>query len=271
MPKLINVRTPYLRRLRQITHADLLLFDEIFFYEFDSLLADDSVGYLIEKKVVTFTEETHPPTTFETDLEILTLADRGERAGVGSQATELITRLWTVHLQAKSEDFYVSALGVPPQLELPGSAERDLVDVVLRKFAVPVENVPIEDVLAYRNDSETQLHLTALRSWLFDAAAEQLPLKQASQKLDYLVHQHERHIELCRLEHKLVTTRALLKVPINFVKGILTLDADKIVDPLFEVALTKVKLKQAEYNSPGKMIAAIVGANERFSKASNAV
>jgi hypothetical protein len=78
----------------------------------------------------------------------------------------------------------------------------DVIDVVLDKLPMPSELTPWEAILDFKADKEAQGYLQGLRVWMGDLARQKLTAAEAREKLDWLLFQHKKHLEMHKLSYR---------------------------------------------------------------------
>jgi hypothetical protein len=85
---------------------------------------------------------------------------------------------------------YAGGIGLAPPSAAGGT---DVLEVVLDQVAIPTEAVPWPDVVAFRDDAETELLLGRLRRWMAEVASKSATPKAIEDELRALLDEHQRH------------------------------------------------------------------------------
>jgi hypothetical protein len=144
-------------------------------------------------------------------------------------------------------------------------AERsDLIQIVLKAIPVPDESTSWEQIMEYRSDPDSQDKFLDLRNWMSDVARAELAPIEAKEKLEWLMSQYQRRMNL----HKMKTHPSTLKAYIiasarfaeNFIKG----NWGKLAEQVL-IQQNKIALMESESTSPGSEVAYVIEAREHFS------
>jgi hypothetical protein len=144
----------------------------------------------------------------------------------------------------------------------PFTAQReDVVQLVIDGVPVPSDTTPLSDVLAFREEARSNGWLQGLRVWMNDVANTERPINEVSDRLEYLVNQYETALS----HHRMTRDTTMLETfifPANGVVDYLT----KLGSKLFTTRRAQLELLKAERELPGREVAYVVRAAERFGR-----
>jgi len=76
--------------------------------------------------------------------------------------------------------------------------------VVLNKFPILQANNPIERFIEFKKDPDTKLKLGRLNDWIIDISRKNYSIKELSEKIDYLIMEYTKQLEIYKLKHNKV-------------------------------------------------------------------
>jgi hypothetical protein len=143
-----------------------------------------------------------------------------------------------------------------------------VVEVVLDKLPMPSEATPWEGILDFKADEEAQGYLQGLKVWMSDMARQKLTANEASEKLDWLLFQHKKHLKLHKLKFGEGTLGGTFVAGPEVLEGILSgkwlTVVGKVLGAAVSITDKKLELMKAELDNPFKEVAYIVKAQEQF-------
>lgn len=162
-------------------------------------------------------------------------------------------------------DAYPILSQIVPQVPLPQDTKCDVIDVVLQALPLPDDSVPWEQIVEYRSDPESHHKFLALRHWMSDVARAALTPAEVEEKLEYLISEYQRHMELHHMKTNNSTLETLFSASAEIIGGLLSTKWSKVAQVLFSLKRRRVALLESELTAPGREVAYIVKARERFS------
>jgi hypothetical protein len=133
----------------------------------------------------------------------------------------------------------------------------EVIQLLLKEIPVPSDSHSLADVLAFRDEARGLTQ--GLRVWMNDMASGTLTGVDVSDKLEYLVNEYERALTLERMTR----TTTWLETFIFPAKGVVEY-LTTLASHLFTVRRAEIDLMKAEMTLPGREVAYIVRARERF-------
>jgi hypothetical protein len=150
------------------------------------------------------------------------------------------------------------------QMTLPAQVREGregVLRIVISNLPIPGDQHSLEDVLAFREETRAQGLLQGLRVWINEMALGTLKGVELSDKLEDLFSQYERTLKLEKMNRD-TTWLETFVFPAKGVTEYMTTLASK----LFTVKRAEIDLLKAEMNAPGREVAHIVKARERFGR-----
>lgn len=142
--------------------------------------------------------------------------------------------------------------------------EYDVVNIVLKSFPIIDENTNWEKVLDFKTDKDSKLKFLALRNWMIDIAKGNYSKTDISEKLEFLYFDYINHIEKHHLKIKKGNLKTFITSSAEILEDIVTIKWSKAINSIFDFFETKNKLVEIKAVAPGKEIAYIVDANDKF-------
>ena len=149
------------------------------------------------------------------------------------------------------------ASGKLPELPQQTGSVEEVVKVVINHLPIPDDSTSWEQIMDFRNDLDTQGKFLGLRNWMNDVARAKLTPLEVEQKLEWMIHDYQEHMNLHRMKANTGTLETILVSLADRKFG-------DIVKGLFSVKHKQIALLEAEAKSPGREIAIISKAQETF-------
>lgn len=130
-------------------------------------------------------------------------------------------------------------------------------------------NTPWEQIIDFRNDSDMKYDRLKLRNWCNEVAKGEISGFQITEKLEYLTHTYEQHMKVHKATIATGSWETLLMIPAEMLEGLIRRKPTQIVKALFTIKHRRVQLSEAELNAPGREVAYIMKARERFKGTNN--
>lgn len=176
-------------------------------------------------------------------------------------------RLLAVKIEISGEANAVPLISFSKYLHIPVETKKtDVIKVSVKKLPTPDENTPWEKILEYRNDTEAQNNLLALRRWIRQFGKEDLSAGEIEEELEVLINEYQKYMALHKIKSTTSIWESIIKVSLEAMENIATLKFSKLADILFTAKKQKIDLMEAEINAPNKEIAYLVKTNEEFNK-----
>lgn len=189
-------------------------------------------------------------------------------------ADELVRRGLESDLRATAlflEDYYQNTTAVPilpastrDTSSLPNSGTDSVARIVINALPRPDDSTPWDRILDFRRDPDAVARFREIRHWIAKVSREKTELRVIEEELEYLIHQYEEHMRF----HKIKINASVFETLVTSAAGILEdfmkfkwKDATK---HLFLLKHRKIALMEEERKAPGREIAYIVMARERF-------
>ena len=195
------------------------------------------------------------------------IAARNKRdagSAVGFDVEDAFARLFAVHLRDGDRLNAVPIMSdwrpVPDQK----TTQVDVVHLVIRALPMPSESHSLEDLLHFRKAMASEGLVQSLRVWMDDVASGRTTVVEAGDKLEDLVARYERALQLERMRVHSGMVETLVVTTAQIAESLAKMRWSKLAKGLFDVRRKKVDLMRAEMQLPGRELAYISRAREKF-------
>jgi hypothetical protein len=181
---------------------------------------------------------------------------------------QLQARLCVRHLRGL-DGSEASAVLSGPLLSLttfpgPERQSTNIIEVVLDNLPMPNEQTPWEAILDFKADTEAQGYLHGLKVWMADIARQKLTPAEANEKLEWLLFQNKKHLEMHKLSYRWGTLGSTFVATVEILEDLVKLKWGKAAKAVVSIVDKRVDLMKAELSNPAKEVSYIVKAQEQF-------
>ena len=146
------------------------------------------------------------------------------------------------------------------------SGNDDVITLIMDNLPEPdYDSVSWEQLIDFKNEPETQKRLLFLRHWITEFPKKGVSSREFLQELEYQIGKYKEHIELQKLKLNYGVLETLLIIPAEMLEGIIRLKPTQTVGALFKVKQQKINFLEKEACAPGRDLAYLIMAKERFS------
>lgn len=149
-------------------------------------------------------------------------------------------------------------------MKLEKAKDRNVLDIVFRALPVPDEQTSWEHILEYRRDPDSHSKFLALRNWMNDVSRTDLTPIEIEQKLEFLIDQYRRHIELHKMKVNIGALETVVVSTAEILENLVKFKWGNLAKSLFAFKQRKVSLLENELTAPGNEVAYIVKAKDTF-------
>ena len=140
----------------------------------------------------------------------------------------------------------------------------EVVQLVISNLPMPGEDISLEDILIFRNEMRSLGFIQGLRVWMNDMASGKLTPPEVSDKLEDLVSRFSRALQLERMNQESGVVETLVTTTAEIAESLVKFRWSKLAKKLFDVRHKQIDLLKAEMTLPGREVAYIAKARERF-------
>lgn len=181
-------------------------------------------------------------------------------------SSQLNARYYSLILNRKYSDEFIPILNnsyinlKPDQI----FSKSDVLSVVLKRFPIVDNQMPIEQLVEFKSDPEVALGLSRLKNWVQEISRDNYSDKEIEQKLDYLLHEYQNQLKIHKMKYHLGTVESIVTVSLEVIESIVKLNFSKAAKLIFDLRRLQLTLSEAEDQFKGKEIAIIQKINEKF-------
>jgi hypothetical protein len=140
----------------------------------------------------------------------------------------------------------------------------DTIHLVCNKFPVPMASTPWEDILSFRNDKTIRRNYFNFRDWINKISKEKLSPDEIEVRLESLIGDFERYVEVEKSKLANGTFETVVNLAADVADNLVRVRFKNISQAIFSIKKRKFRLLEIESDAPGKEIAYLVKAQERF-------
>jgi hypothetical protein len=140
----------------------------------------------------------------------------------------------------------------------------EVVQLVLRGIPIPGDTHSFDDVLAFRDETREQGLTQSLRVWINQMASGGLEQLEIADQLEDLVSRYDRALKLEKMQRDTGIIETLVVTTAEIAESLVKFQWSSAAKKLFEVRHKQIDLMKAEMTLPGREVADIVKARERF-------
>jgi hypothetical protein len=132
-----------------------------------------------------------------------------------------------------------------------------VLSVVIRKFPFITEAFDLSKFIEFKADEDTKLKLDRLRDWVLDMSKKNYNTKEIEQKIDYLLSEYCKQLEIHKVKYELGTMETLVTTSLEVLENIAKLNFSKAAKVIFDLGKQDINLLEAEQKMTGKEVAII--------------
>jgi len=134
----------------------------------------------------------------------------------------------------------------------------------LNALPTPDETVSLEQIVEFRSDPDSTSKFLALRNWINEIGRTGMCEIEIEQKLEFLLDDYAKHMQLHRMKISSGKLETILTTTAEVIGNLATFNLGKATKAVFEYKKQKVALLEGERTSPGREIAYLFKAKEKF-------
>jgi hypothetical protein len=168
--------------------------------------------------------------------------------------------LWRDHGQLAYPVFF------PFDAKIPGLKERhNVLSVVLKRFPAVTTDVPLQDIVAFKRDQDTQDKFARFWKWTRKISQQHTDAHELEEELDSLINDYSQHLKQLTRETGNERLEILLATPGDLIEDVIKLRLGNIARRLLQLRKTKISAHGAEMKLPGSEIAYVTEATRVLS------
>ena len=142
------------------------------------------------------------------------------------------------------------------------AGKSEVISIVINALPMPSDSISWEEIVDYRSDPDSVGKFLGLRDWMSEVVRSGLTSIEVIEKLEWLIYEYRRHMELHKLKANVGTFETILIAGVEFLTRFKLESAAK---SLFSLKHRRIALMENEMKAPGHEIAYIVKAQNLFS------
>ncbi len=147
---------------------------------------------------------------------------------------------------------------------IPVWKDQTIAQLFLYHFPVPADSVPWKDIIEFKNTSETKTKFNQLRRWMKKVANDQLKPNEISEEIEYLINDHTQYMKIQKMKYSTASLEFILTTLAGIAEDIVKLRLESAINRFYLVRKRKIALMESEIIAPGREIAYLVHAMEKF-------
>ena len=178
-----------------------------------------------------------------------------------------ITRMFAIQLRNReNSDAYATIPSEDSSLD-DDDQRPNKHDVLKIAVVVPVpdEQASWQQIIEYRNDSDSQGRFFELKEWMSDISRGAIAEAEAQQKLEFLLDQYRRVLQRHEIQINWTKLEAFVVTSADDSQRSTPFEKDQSASPLFSVEPRKLALLETESTLPGNIVAFVTQAKSMFS------
>jgi hypothetical protein len=190
-----------------------------------------------------------------------------EQTGFSKAGTDGVVRVAALAMRASGLDAVPVASGANERTVAFNSGTHRAIELVLPHMPVPAPDTPWEDILNFRRDPVAKERLHRLENWDRRIMAGESTRAQVEADLREDLHSYEEHMRLHSMKINHGVLKTIVKTTAQVLEATARLKFTEIADALFMFSERRLALLEAELTAPGRHLAYVVNARERFAGA----
>ncbi|MEW6363142.1 MAG: hypothetical protein AB1714_00735 [Acidobacteriota bacterium] len=192
------------------------------------------------------------------------LAIAAGRVGPAARIQRPGLRQLALHLR-ETRQFDAVAAGRENQVSIDAPADRgDVVRITLNALPTPSDLTPWEAIAEFRRDPDSILKHMRLKDWINKVAKLSVPIHELEDELLHLQYEYEEFMKSHRIKSTKGIVEVLVTTAAEIAEDLVKMKWGKMAKAPFEVVRQRAALYEAERQAPGREVAYILKARQRF-------
>jgi hypothetical protein len=161
----------------------------------------------------------------------------------------------------------LEAVSIVPSLHAPPGAltrKGEIIQIVLENLPIPDNSTSWEQISEFKSDEENRGKLSSLRNWMNKAVRENISKGEAEDEFNELLYLYTQSLKAHKLNTKRGVIKSLVVGGAEIIENAARLKFSEIAKGFFSVQQQEVDLMKAELEAPGRELAYIYKAKEKF-------
>lgn len=140
----------------------------------------------------------------------------------------------------------------------------DLYCLLIKNLPTLEESVSWQDILAFKAEAQSQEQLVRLRHWVTDVLNGKFTFGEASDRITWLMNEYQAYMRGAGIKWRNGVLRTLVVATAEFIENAVKFRLGDIAKDAFELLDAKAQRSLAESNAPGRELAYLVCAKDRY-------
>lgn len=136
--------------------------------------------------------------------------------------------------------------------------------IIVKRFPQPRGDLPLQEILKFRERARDRGLVQKLRNWTTDTASGTLEADEVSDTLEAVLSDYENALRDARMARDFSHWQTIVITTARIADSFLTCRWSDAVTRLFEITRRQIDLTNVENSAPGREVAFLVKAQERF-------
>ncbi len=160
----------------------------------------------------------------------------------------------------------LNAYPVVPDFEFEEGPKRyaEVLLIVLKKVPAPNDTISWDEVFEFRDNEGTKRQLGALRSFARRVARGSLEPGDIEEEIESSIRSYEEYMSVKKMAHRKSALEIAVVTTAEIAEDLVKIRWGKLAQSLFEIRRRRVQVVEAELHAPGRELAYLVSATERF-------
>jgi hypothetical protein len=144
------------------------------------------------------------------------------------------------------------------------ATKNEVIQIVLNSLPIPDDTTSWEQIIEFRSDPDSWNKFIDLRNWMSEVARAELKPNEVIEKLEYLMSQYQRHMEIHRMKANRGRLETIVVTSAEVLGDLASFKWGKAAEVIFSLTKRNIDLLEGELTAPGSEVAYIVKANDTF-------
>ncbi|HKU77952.1 MAG TPA: hypothetical protein VJR02_28820 [Pyrinomonadaceae bacterium] len=136
--------------------------------------------------------------------------------------------------------------------------------VILKALPTPNDHTPWESIIDFRRDPDSIRTRAALLNWQNKILKDNKNPNELADEIEYLISEYEEHLKLHKIKYSQTGAELLITGAAEIIDDVVHLKFKSLAEKLFAFKQRRLALREAELSAPGKEVAYISLAKDRF-------
>ncbi|TAN71216.1 MAG: hypothetical protein EPN17_02175 [Methylobacter sp.] len=151
-------------------------------------------------------------------------------------------------------------------MDLDSGTDRDaVIRLTIREFPIPSDLTPWEAIQDFKRDKEAQDKYWSLRKWINKTGKSGLKHYEVTDELRELLNEYDQSMKLHKMKHETGAFEVVVCTTTEILEDLVKFKWSNAVKAVFDIHRQDVNLLEDEKNMPGREVAYIAYAKNRFS------